>query len=643
MRGATTLLAACFLQLLQAQPSFDPASMARIAAGERGGHHCGAGHARSTPGRGYDMAYHRLELQVDPAVRAVNGSVTHYFTPLEDLETLLLDLSQELAVLGVTRNGLPVAWSRTGDTLLVHHAPALPAGQLDSVTIAYGGVPPETGFGSFVQQEHNGVPVIWTLSQPYGARDWWPCKHDLNDKADSVDVYVTTTDGNKVASNGLLVAELDALDGNIEFRWKHRYPIAHYLVAFAVTNYTVDHATIDMQDAQVSMETWSYPEDEFMMLLNAGDVHQQMPLFSTLFGTYPFAQEKYGHAQISWGGGMEHQTMSFMGGFSYELAAHELAHQWFGDKVTCASWEDLWLNEGFASYLSGLCYDFLAPQYWHPWKQAQIASIISQPDGSVRVTDTLDIGRLFDSRLTYRKGAFVLHMLRWIMGDEAFFQGCRNYLNDPALAFGSARTADLQLHLEEASGLDLSGFLADWFHGEGHPMYLVEWGQDPDGLVSATLWQTPSHPSVDFFELPVPLGFSAGDMDTVVVLDHQFSGQVFSFHLPFQAELAVLDPDLWLISGQNMVVSVPPALQHQPTRLVPNPATDAALLLAPPHFAGPAHLLVHDLAGRRVMEQRIHIEAGRSAVDLGPLHPGSYLLEVRPGDHPPFVLRFVKQ
>src|SRR5690606_28472419 len=167
---------------------------------------------------------------------------------------------------------------------------------------------PESGFGSFVQSEHEGIPVVWTLSEPYGAKDWWPCKQDLQDKADSIDIRITTPSAYRVASNGLLIEEADIAGGLKRFHWRHRYPIAHYLIAFAVTNYEVYHTQIEMANDTVPMETWAYPENAFEMQLNAGDIQQQMPLFSDLFGLYPFAHEKYGHCQFGWGGGMEHQT-----------------------------------------------------------------------------------------------------------------------------------------------------------------------------------------------------------------------------------------------------------------------------------------------------------------------------------------------
>lgn len=334
--------------------------------------------------------------------------------------------------------------------------------------------------------------------------------------------------------------------------------------------------------------------------------------------------------------------MSFMGGFHYEIVSHELGHQWFGDKVTCASWEDIWLNEGFASYMSALCYESLLPEYWMPWKRMRRDAIVAQPDGSIRRTDTTSVASLFDSRLTYHKAAFVVHMLRWVCGDSAFFAGCRNYLDDPALAWGVARTADLRTHLEAASGRDLGEFFADWYEGEGHPSYAVEWMQDLSGRVQVRIDQSTSHPSVDFFEMPVPLLFKGEGVDSTVVLDHAYSGQVFSFHLPFQADSLLFDPGIWLLSSANMVRHVPvAAFGSDRLLLFPNPAGELAWVHVGDALQGPITLNIHDATGRLVRTQQLLVVGGRSPLSLHGLSAGVYHAELR-GATGSAVLRFVR-
>ncbi len=590
------------------------------------------------PTRGYDMKYLRCTWDLDPAVRYISGSVTSYFTATADLDQLIFDLSDSLTVDDVTMHGNALAYSQDPGDLLVITLPAsIPAGQTDSITVTYHGVPPNTGFGSFITDEHDGAPIVWTLSEPYGAKDWWPSKQDLNDKVDSLDTYVTTPMNNRAAGNGVLMAP-DTTDDHVTWHWRHRHPIDYYLIATAVTNYQVDIQYVVLDGDSMPMVTYAYPEDFDAAVTNATGLLPKITLFSQLFGTYPFANEKYGHAQFGWGGGMEHQTMSFLGVYHPEISAHELAHQWFGDKVTCASWQDIWLNEGFATYLSGLAYEYLSPVYWPIWKRGKINSIISQPDGSVFCTDTLDQSRLFSGRLSYNKGAMVVHMLRWICGDSAFYQGVRNYLDDPMIAYGTATTPDLQAHLEATSGLDLTGFFADWFTGEGYPSYTNVWSQTGDGEAHVTLSQTTSHPSVGFFELPVPIRFYGGGTDSTVVLDNTVNDQQFSFHLPFSIDSAAFDPDIWLISGHNLTTSVSELDRDRPLLvLYPNPAEDILLWRIP--GSGPRQLArVVDALGRTVFTG----DAANGSIDIRRLSPGGYVLELSGGG---VVLRsrFVKR
>lgn len=586
---------------------------------------------RSNPAtNNYDLKYHRLEWRINPAVRYISGTVTSYFVPKENgfLE-LNFDLASTLRVTRVIRNGQSLPFSQaSGDLLTVTLPQALSAGQLDSVSVTYEGAPAEDGFGSFVQDTHNGQPIIWTLSEPYGAKNWWPCKQDLNDKIDSIDVIVTVPNGNRVASNGLLVEESSTANNGKRFHWKHRYPIPAYLIAIGVTNYAVYSDFVPRADGP-PIEVLNYVYPEFLEYAQArtGTTVEIMQLFNELFGLYPFAAEKYGHAMFGFGGGMEHQTMSFMGGFSHLLQAHELAHQWFGDKITCGSWSDIWLNEGFATYLEGITYQYgLGNRTWLDWKAGLIQNITSQPDGSVYVRDTSTVNRIFSGRLSYNKGGMLVHMLRWKLGDEAFFQGVRNYLEDPKLAYGYARTADLKRHLEAAGGQDLTEFFADWLYGEGYPSYQVIWDTDGNRLV-IELSQSTSHNSVDFFEMPVPIQVLGTEQDTILRLDHNRQNQRFEFNLDFEALGVVFDPNLEIVSANNLVEQQPVNtrdrfLPENTIRIYPNPAVDQVQFLISDPETIIVRVIIYDNTGRRLRESN---NPGRS-LSVGDLPSGYYVL-----------------
>lgn len=501
----------------------------------------------------YDLKYYRFEWYVDPAVYFIEGSVTVYFQAMqENFTEINFDFSSQLIVSNINYHGQSIGSTASGDYLLTIPLPvALPAGTIDSLTINYSGIPPSGGFGSFIQSEHEDIPVIWTLSEPFGSQDWWPCKNGLDDKIDSIDIIVTTPAAYRVAGNGSLVQE-STQGTNKVYHWQHRYPIAPYLVAIGVTNYAQYTDNVPLSNGtQLPMLNYVYPEDLEAAQTGTADLVQVLQFYDSLFVTYPFHEEKYGHAQFGWGGGMEHQTMSFVVSYGWGLLSHELAHQWFGDMVTCGSWEDIWLNEGFATYLEGLTrerFDTYLP--WYDWKLSKINSVISQPDGSVKVDDTTSVSRIFSGRLSYNKGAYLLNMLRWKLGDEVFFPALRYYLND--LQFGYAKTPALKAHLEAASGIDLTEFFEDWYEGQGFPSYQLYWEQIGN-LVYLKPYQTTSHPSVDFYEMPLPVVIKGTGNEIETRLENTFNGELFEIHLPFVVTSVQFDPDLRLLSGNNSV------------------------------------------------------------------------------------------
>jgi len=581
----------------------------------------------------YDLKYHRLEWNIDPNEYFISGTVTSYFLPRENnLQRIYFDMDDKLKVLEVRYRGNAISYQhdQQEDLLAVDFPAAIKEGQLDSVSVTYEGRPSQTGFGSFTQGSHNGTPIIWTLSEPYGAKDWWPCKQDLNDKIDSIDVLVATPTAFRAASNGLLVNQT-ARGSETVYHWRHRYPIPAYLIAVAVTNYALYSDFVPLEDgSKLEVLNYVYPENLNFAQARTPRSVQLIQLYNELFGLYPFADEKYGHAQFGFGGGMEHQTMSFMGGFSTSLQAHEVAHQWFGNKVTGGSWQDIWIQEGFATYCEGLAYENgIGNVNFTAWLREMVDFISSEPGGSSFVDDTTSVSRIFDRRLTYEKGAMILHMLRWKLGDEDFFQGARNFLDDPELAYGYARTPDLQRQMEEASGQDLEAFFTAWVYGQGFPSYRVNWAQEGQSLFF-NITQKTSHPSVNFFAMPLPLQLlGANGQDTMVVLDHNFSGQDFQLSVPFQVERIRFDPEVRLISRDNRVtfdvsVSTESPGAGRQLLLYPNPAGDVLRVEVPDGALTGETIEIYNLRG-----QLLRTYQSTNLLDISNLPAGTYLLRVK--------------
>ncbi len=585
--------------------------------------------ARTFASDNFDVKYYRCEWEVDPAVRYINGKVTVYFIITSSSATITLDLMNTLTVDSIKNINTAYTFSQTTNTVQINFPITINTGVLDSVSIWYKGVPNNSGFGSFIQDVHTGTPVMWTLSEPYGSRDWWPCKNGINDKADSVDLFITNPDIYKAASNGLLQSET-ALPGNkTRAHWKHRYPIASYLVCMAVTNYVTFNNSVMLGAVNLPMLTYCYPENVTVWQANTPLVFDAMKYFHNNFGPYPFINEKYGHVQFGWGGGMEHQTNSFIVNTGEYLMAHELAHQWFGDKITCNSWEDIWLNEGFATYLGYSHLEIKYPANSLTYRKNLINSITSQPGGTVKVQDTTSLSQIFSGRLSYNKGSYLLFMLRFIVGNDVFFKAMRRYQQDPALAYGNATTADFKRNMEAESGKNLTYFFDQWYTGQGFPSYQVKWNVLDTNCVNIKLSQTTSMPSVtSFFKLPVALKFKNATQEKVIVLDNNTNGETYIRSLGFKADTVLVDPGLWLVTKNNTTEKTtdvsdgsctpppPPNNGEGGVDIYPNPITNPFVISLHDFNDETATIAIYNKIGQRIYHQNISLTYGIAQVNI---------------------------
>lgn len=581
----------------------------------------------------FTVYYNRCNWNIDPSVLYISGSVTSYLRFTKPASELTLDLSSALTVDSVLQQGQRLTFIHSADALTVNFVKQYNKGKEDSITIFYRGVPVGSGFGSFVKSTHRGTPVIWTLSEPFGAKDWWPCRNGLDDKVDSIDIFVKHPKAYKTSSNGMLISETPVGNDIISY-YKHRYPVASYLVAIAVTNYAMFTEYVEYgKNKRLPVINYVYPEDSAYFHQNIGFALNGLELFSKAFIPYPFLNEKYGQTQFGWGGGMEHQTNSFITSSNQSLATHELAHQWFGDKVTCKSWEDVWLNEGFATYCADILYNEKYDKRTYNSKvKEMLNSTVSQKGGSVKVTDTTNSNRIFDTRLTYNKGGLLVRMLRFTLGDEAFFRGITNYLNDHKLAYGFATTDDLKRNLEEASGKELGYFFDQWYSGEGYPSFTVEWSQDQFNNVTLTVHQTTSHSSVPFFKVPLPITLRSGNREKTIVLDYNENDQTFVVPAGYPVSDVLIDKDKYLISKKNKVVSK--TIRKQPEFTVsPNPFLNQ-IYVRLNESGKDLNLQLFDNSGQPIASQKYNdFSAGQSYLLKTPdyLAKGLYRLQVITG------------
>lgn len=593
----------------------------------------------------FDMIKYEFHLNLDPNHDSISGSATSFFrSNINSLQVLKYDFAAVLIVDSIVYHSTKITFTQTTPYLLSINLPsAISINTYDSVNIYYHGVPPSNGFGTFTTDEHNGTPIVWTLSEPFGSKDWWPCKNGLKDKIDTIDTYIKTPSRYRAASNGKLIGEI-TIDTFTTYHWKHQYSIAPYLIGIAVTNYAAYNDTVHLHNGDVMpVVNYVYPESLDDAKIGTHSLVQVLEFFDSLFVTYGFSKEKYGHAQFSWGGGMEHQTMSFVTGFDWSLLSHELGHQWFGDLVTCGSWQDIWLNEGWAQYMEGLSRErFKSNTDWMDWRVGNRAYATEFTSGSVKVSDTTNVGRIFDGHLTYAKGAYLLHMLRWKLGDSIFFRGARNYLEHYKYSF--ARTPQFKAELEAASGVNLTEFFTQWYEGQGYPSYHITWEKRDDSL-TIQINQTTSHPSVSFYKMPVPIKITGLGFDSLLRLENTFNGQVFRLYYPHSINTVLFDPEIKLLSKNNVVdggifIGIKTKRNDFAISVYPNPVSSLLdLYIADLSLLKDVNWKIYNSIGEEMISGKI--ESQSSSINVEKLASGVYFLQIE-NKEVKNMLKFVK-
>ncbi|WP_336687070.1 M1 family aminopeptidase [Chryseobacterium bernardetii] len=579
----------------------------------------------------YDLQYQRMDLNINPAVYFVSGSVTSHFKPNQDMGSIYFDLTNLLTVSQVQYHGgnLPFQQLSTQE-IKIDFPASLPANVLDSLTIHYSGAP--AGNTVMVGTQGPNIPIFSTLSEPYGAQDWFPTKQSLNDKIERFDFKITTPSQYSVAANGKLMSEvISPTTGQKLTFWRTMYPTAAYLIALSITNFAKMNSTIG--NPPFPFVNYIYPATagDAEKIANIQWTGQIMDVFETYFGPYPFRNEKYGHMEYINGGGMEHQTMSSMIGWPKYLIAHELAHQWFGDKVTCAKWNDIWLNEGFANFGEHVANEklIMSNDEFMNYLVGQINYITSSAGGAVYVPDAQlsNINRIFDSRLTYAKGGYVLRMLKWILGDDVFYQALKDYHQRPALAYNYVNTADFKASLLQSTGKDFTEFFNDWIYGEGYPTYAIKWMQ-VGNQITFKVSQAQSSATVSFFEMPLPVKVTGtGGQTAYLVLNNNSNNQYFTENIPFTVANVQFNYEYQIVEKNSTVVQDNTlsvfSVEKENFGLYPNPAKNELYLRG---LDKETEYSIHALDGKLI--RRSTCKPGR-AIQIGELVPGAYMMTVK--------------
>jgi hypothetical protein len=524
-----------------------------------------------------DVTHYDLDLYLDVGGRLLSGTATLDVAAARDgLRTLELDVDLGLRVLGVTLladarhpadspRSLP--FSHADDRLAVLLPSPLAAGHSVRLAITYGGR--ASRFGDGVNwYSHRGFPEIFTFAEPFGARVWFPCNDRPDDKA-TVDLTVTAPSDLTVASNGLELGRADNGDGTATTTWSSRYPVATYLVVMDVSNYAYREWPYEAQDGStMPVVAYMYPERAEAGEADLAITPELIRVLATRFGEYPVVEEKYGNLTAAFGGGMEHQTLTTIGDFFGDpwmewLNVHELGHQWWGDFVTCADWRELWLNESFATYA-----EFV-------WADETYGEEFL--DGYRRDADWAFFyaGALYDnpvpfSRTIYDGGGMILHMLRYVVGDEAFFDGLARFRQ--AFAASAGTTEGFKAAMEAASGSDLDWFFEQWVYGENRPRIQYDWLPVSGPAVRLTVTQ--EHSNAPYFRTPIDVRVEtvAGSEDHRVWLE-AVATQTLELAVASTPTGVVLDP------GSRILAYLSPASEPDIDFGPDFPDLDAGLVL----------------------------------------------------------------
>ena len=506
-----------------------------------------------------DIKFYELNLDIDFNSSRLRGSVTVNGVIGNIYPDFIeLDLYDNMTVDSILQNNIPILYLHENDMLKIPISDiTLNNENLFSLTIFYQGTPDHCGAGGFKFDEHQNIGHVWTLSEAYCARSWWPCKDDPSDKADSVNIIISVPlePAYIVASNGLLSSTTINSNKKTYF-WKERYPITTYLVSLAIYPYTkwVDQYVSPISSDTMLIEHYVFPDRYEASYPNYSLTKDMLSFFSELFGEYPFISEKYGHADFTWGGGMEHQTLSSMGSFSQNLMVHELGHSWWGNLITCKTFNDIWLNEGFARYCQALWAE-------HMYGREAYFDFMNNHAyygaGTIYVENPSSNSQIFSAGLSYNKASWVLHMLRHKVGETMFFDILKSYASNDSLSYNAASTSDFQKVCEDISGLDFEQFFQQWIYGEKYPKYELSWWHEGNGIYNVKIDQVQSY---NFFSMPIDLKFSgsAGPIlvDTTIVIENNNSSQLYEFSgFNFLVENVMLDPENWILKEATYSVN----------------------------------------------------------------------------------------
>jgi aminopeptidase N len=591
----------------------------------------------------YDVTFYGLDLIMTNQNTNISGTASIHAKTINNLDSVVLELFPSMIISDLRLNGISTPYNRSNSVLKI---PINSSANIPFIIeIDYAGTPPNPSNnpfgGSGVSSTYVSTimdKVTFTVSCPFLAHEWFPCKQILRDKADSSSVKVTVPSNCKAGSNGILENIIDLGNGTTRYEWKHKSPILYYLICATIapySEYNVFAYPSQLVGDSILIQNYVYgnsttlPQAKAQCDLLPGFLE----LFSELYGLYPFHTEKYGQCIAPLSGGMEHQTMTTIGVYEKKTTAHELAHSWWGDDIGIASFSDVWVSEGFATYSEYLMLENMYPNERAALLNVWHTSVLNGLGGSVWHTDTLNIARIYNSRLTYKKGASIIHTLRHIVNNDAlFFQTLREFQVD--FHNGVAVGLDVKDKFETITNINLTNFFQEWYFGEGHPTYSTRWNTENNNLM-LEISQTSSMPSVTpIFTNPIEIKFTRlGMNDTIIRFD--VNSSINQYLIPVNgtiSSVSAIDPNNWIINknGTNIFDSSLITIAEQITLskdeqifVFPNPMNESTTIKMTEN--GNYTLFLYDSNGKLILTYPFKDSTTLNAHELA---IGSYILEV---------------
>ncbi len=530
-----------------------------------------------------DLLHYNLDIQINPTAQTIVGAnELTLVSKAGGLTQFTFRLQNNFTIPSILVDGAPAPWTRLDSVRVrVDLGRAYAMDEPFLVRVSYSGVPLNNGFDSIQFSTHGVAPIVSTLSETDFAYTWCPVKDDNRDKA-TADLRFAVPTGQTVASNGLLQSVTDLGGGWSQWYWKTQEQTATYLFSFAVTNYTRFSGSYVHPTGTMPLEFFIYPENDTTGNRNAWLATSQMlATYAPLFGLYPFLNEKYGVYQFPFGGGMEHQTMTGQGTFNESVTAHELSHQWWGDNVTAAFWNDIWLNEGFATYAEAL---WLENKPGSTGTPALHAAMAARRPASVNGTvykfeplNTADLATIFSTSFSYRKPGWALHMLRHVVGDTTFFDILAAYRAN--FQGKGATSEDFRATAEAVAGRDLSWFFTQWIYQPGAPAYQSAWRTfvvNGKSFVELYLKQAQSA-AFPIFTMPVDIVSTVAGVPVTTVIWNNAAAEHFVFPVGAAPTLVRVDPTPWILATSNTATTF---VQGPPKVVEVSPAPGSESLAA---------------------------------------------------------------